>query len=71
MQSILPGHGREHAAKPSNPVTGPGSSVMPERDSPSKAHLWKNTIKQVCEGLPPGELLCHCLEDKEIHLELQ
>ena len=71
MQSIQPFPGREHGTTISNPITSPAGSIKPEPDAPLKAHLWKNTIKPVSKGLPTGELLCHCLEEKEIHLELQ
>ena len=71
MQSIQPCPGREHGATISNPITNPASSIKTEPDVPLKAHLRKNTIKPASEELPPGELLCHYLEKKEIHLELQ
>lgn len=68
MQSIRRCSGREHGASISNPITSPASLSQRSLVLPWKLIYEKNTIKQVCEGLPLGNFCVIALRRKKFTL---
>lgn len=65
MQSVELYCGGQRGVTTSNPITSSASSIT---SAPLKAHLWKNTIKRVCQVLPLGELCVMALRRKKFTL---